>query len=472
MSEPTLRLRDQRTLIRRRVWSASAATLAGTLAGLIATSGWSEWAAALIMLFGAAILAARSGHWHWVIVSTAAASSAVSATIAWAVYIPAVLLIVGLVMTGPRAIDGRGMQRRGSHLAIGLGVGLLIHTLATAIGRASASLPLVALIVGLLALATMAWRYFSRIAPDSAAGAVLWPGCLIAAVFLAFAVPRLTSTASGSWTRIYEDSPWVNPNTLGLFFILCLSIGVVRIADGAQRMLYICTAVLLTAATAVTFSRSAYLALLAILVLLAAHRLRRVVVLLSFTGLIVWQLPQAVADRVSYTTNSGSLDQSSATRLELWGRAWQITQDNIATGVGLHSVGSELGHQGGEYVYVFAHNSFLTLAAATGLLFSVIVLGGVILLLRTLWRQAKVDRPGGGALPALLALVGTLVCSLFGEPLLSPITIIPLIAILSPALSTSRLPSSPSDAGGKYERAGDVSGADAAPSRLGRRAVE
>jgi O-antigen ligase len=251
-------------------------------------------------------------------------------------------------------------------------------------------------------------------------------------VFLAFAVPRIAGHGRGAWARIYEESPWVNPNTLGLFLVLALVVALVRLLHGERVVRHALAGLLLTTAVALNFSRSTYVAAVVVVLVVGVLLRARVGWLLVVAALLARQVPDAVSERVFYTRSSGQLDVSSATRLELWQAALDLGLAHPWAGVGLHSLGPELSARvDGEYQ--FAHNSLMTLVAGTGLVLAVLVVVALVRSLRRLWRRAR-DREQA-AVQAFLALVATLVCSAFGEPLLSLVVVVPLLALVAPALS-------------------------------------
>lgn len=330
--------------------------------------------------------------------------------------------------------------------------------------RSPTSPPLPAIRLGLLLLtALLAFRYFSR---DATAGeaeaAVVGVGTIVAGTYLVLMLPELASGGPRVWVVARESGTFINPNVLATA-LLVPAVACLRqaLAGGARRGTWVRLAVLV-AATVFTYSRSAYLALVVVLVTGAVRSWRgRLIAVASLVG-VAYAMPASVRDRIEYTFLDVGVDQSSATRLDLWSLAWQLGMDNPLTGVGLLNLSDRFTDLGVRDTYEYAHNTFLTVIAAFGLLLPALIGVGAaahwalaVLPRQRAERKASGDRNSTGTPSTFsLALLAVLVASLFGEPLLSPAVFVPLIALVP---------------GGRHRHAGFASPPGGRPYR--RRAV-
>lgn len=236
-----------------------------------------------------------------------------------------------------------------------------------------------------------------------------------------------------------------NHNVLGLVYVL----GVIAIATSLSRQAGAVTRILaaggfliLVVAIVDTFSRSSYLALAAVLALLAVNRGRTVFVLVSGVAVLaLGLLPEVVLTHLRAGLGFGALglDLSSSTRLDLWSAALRMTADHPLLGVGYGGFSSALpaywtGDASGFAAvsstvgYSHAHNLPLTLLASGGVVGLILAAGFVVALVRRARVHAVLaDR-------ANLALVAAGVVSMFGEPLLtSPCLVALLLLVKRPA---------------------------------------
>ncbi|WP_168217929.1 O-antigen ligase family protein [Occultella kanbiaonis] len=310
---------------------------------------------------------------------------------------------------------------------------LAFTTLVTALFSDQAELAPLAL-VGLVALTGCLAASYYRSAGDLrlVESTILVTSSVTAIAFISFAGPRVFGGETNSWTLIYENSTWINSNTLGLVFAIAIGAGVGRcLRADRRRLLPVLAIALCTAALALTFSRSAYLAGGAILLLVLVGKRKSFLLLLPVLLVGYANLPMAVQDRVTYTTSgAGGLDPSSSVRLELWEAALAIARDNPVLGVGFHSIRPALTDYGAPEGLAFPHNTYLTLLLGTGAITFAIVMVWVGRYFARLVRQSHRD-PTGPVWTRLLPLTAALVCSFFGEPLLSPIPTVMLVALLT-----------------------------------------
>ncbi len=141
--------------------------------------------------------------------------------------------------------------------------------------------------------------------------------------------------------------------------------------------------------------------------------------------------------------NSSGLDVSSALRVDLWSGALRMFDAHPAFGVGYLNFAKDLPayyvNTGTYDTFIiqfsqldFAHNTYLTVLAETGLAGAVLVGALIAIALRRAWSAARSGDWAGEA--ALLAMAGVGVCSFFGEVLLVP----PILTVFLLALLASR----------------------------------
>ena len=136
------------------------------------------------------------------------------------------------------------------------------------------------------------------------------------------------------------------------------------------------------------FSRGAYLATLVASIFISIIKSKKVLVLILFV-LLCWQvvLPHSVVERISETYNSeGELDQSSASRMELWKESLEIFYSSPLMGVGFGSI-AYLRLSGGSFED--SHNMYLRILAEQGIIGILIFLHILRLALRSGWKLYK-----------------------------------------------------------------------------------
>jgi O-antigen ligase len=121
-----------------------------------------------------------------------------------------------------------------------------------------------------------------------------------------------------------------------------------------------------------SLSRGGYVALLAGCLFLGLVRQRSLLVLL-IVALFTWTslMPPAAQQRIltSYDTESGSVDHSAETRLELWQDALELFRASPAMGTGFNTYAYMHRHKrtdGGEGYYEDTHNFYLKVLVETG----------------------------------------------------------------------------------------------------------
>jgi O-antigen/teichoic acid export membrane protein/O-antigen ligase len=225
----------------------------------------------------------------------------------------------------------------------------------------------------------------------------------------------------------------VNHNAEGALFVLALGILLAlfpRTRWGITRLVYGAAIVALALGIAYSYSRAAYLGLLAMVAVFALRRSVRSIIGLAVTlTCLIPLLPTTVTARLGTIWNTSGLDADSAVRLDLWSSALRMFEAHPLFGVGYLNFAPQISdyyiNTGNYDTFLiqfskldFAHNIYLTVLAETGL-FGAVLVGTLILVGgRRAWSAARSGDWGGES--ALLVFVGVGVCSVFGEVLLVP----------------------------------------------------
>lgn len=168
-----------------------------------------------------------------------------------------------------------------------------------------------------------------------------------------------------------------------------------------------------------TYSRTAYVAVLAGTLLILALRHRRAQLVAPVLALLLlapaW-LPYSVVERFqSITVEEDSADKSTADRFKYWGIALERFTQYPVLGVGYHAF-----HHAEVNPYrTDTHNFFLRELAEKGIFGLVVLFGLLAAVWRTLWRLYKRTPhgswPHGLAMGLLAALLALCISNLFGD---------------------------------------------------------
>jgi O-antigen/teichoic acid export membrane protein/O-antigen ligase len=225
----------------------------------------------------------------------------------------------------------------------------------------------------------------------------------------------------------------VNHNAEGAVFVLALGVMLAWLTQARGPAAKIASAAAIAALAvgiAYSFSRSSYLGALAVITLFAVRRSVRGLVCAAVTiGCLLPVLPEAVTARLATVWTSSGLDTSSALRLDLWSSALRMFDAHPLFGVGYLNFAPQLPayyvNTGSYDAYLiqfplldFAHNTYLTVLAETGLAGALLVGALIVMGWRRAWSAARSGNWTGEA--AMLAFVGVGVCGSFGEVLLVP----------------------------------------------------
>ena len=226
----------------------------------------------------------------------------------------------------------------------------------------------------------------------------------------------------------------------GLYCLLSLSAFSMVLFDRSGNNLRIfwgACSLILALGLGITFSRSYYLALAAGAAVLLAAKGPKFLIFGALAGFIfvlgLAAIDQNFRHRIS-TISAAHMDESARIRTKLWKAAVLMIKDNPWTGVGYHRWRDEIlayskripNWSLDQAAYAHAHNSYLTLAAETGipgliffLLFWISLIREQLLLLRKVLR----DDTSYPLIQASLAALGALLVAAFFEHNLMTATI-------------------------------------------------
>ena len=242
-----------------------------------------------------------------------------------------------------------------------------------------------------------------------------------------------------------------HPNGLSFFLMLVLAIGLVVALDGPPRRLRLPLGIGLALGAAAfigTYTRSAWVGLAVVLMLLATVQYRRLFVVggiaLIVVTIAVPSTVKSIEERFSdLSPSSASYSTNSFTwRLENWGRMLPYATENPVKGQGLGSYLPLTDEEFGRFDYdfiqpgfrpgeqiVYAHNDYLFLAVETGFPGAFLWLCVFIGLAFSMWRARSCPavRPLATALFAVV--LATMVGSGFDNVVLYTVVLLPLMAV-------------------------------------------
>lgn len=228
----------------------------------------------------------------------------------------------------------------------------------------------------------------------------------------------------------------INLNNLGLLYVLGIGF---LIPTSLRPWIKWAAASFLGIAVLYTFSRSSYLALLAVIAYsILSNPVKRfrltALALLSVAIVAFLGMPQAFLERIQYTWGygTGELDPSTTARLLLWQEAFMAFLNNPLLGTGFASPPEfnidDFGLNWDLSRLVFAHNYFLSLLSQTGLIGFIL---GAYVLFRGYVLSKRREESEEFNRGFRLTFVAILVASLFGEPLFWSGTLFLFMLLLS-----------------------------------------
>ena len=193
-------------------------------------------------------------------------------------------------------------------------------------------------------------------------------------------------------------STFLDPNLVGIFLSFGVGLGILmwgRATSRRDKVIIAVVSVFLIVSVLATFSRSALLAMVVILLMIGWMRYRRVVGIgLIIVALAFMSIPR-LQDRLS---GVWQLDVTVRYRIESWQAGWRLIKAKPIFGVGYNAIASQryqYSPAGTERLSRQAENGFdsslLTMAAASGLVGLLAFLNWLIIILKRTWRSWTVD---------------------------------------------------------------------------------
>lgn len=236
-------------------------------------------------------------------------------------------------------------------------------------------------------------------------------------------------------------STWLDPNFAGglLAFVMSILLGItLHIKKTKNKIGLLFIIAILGAALFLTFSRSAYLGLIAGVFIVSLLQSRKILLIAMFLFIIglgispraqerVGELTQSVTSLISSSVDTP--DPTAKLRLQSWGQTWEIIQKRPLIGSGYNNLRA-VNYQEGFIKDVETHSgsgsdsSLLTILATTGIAGFIPYLLLLIIPLKTAfntWRNKKIPAFSRGySLGLLGGIAALLIHSIFVNSLLFP----------------------------------------------------
>lgn len=409
--------------IRGREWDGSATTVLLTSLGaatvLVAHS--SSKAVALAAVVVGTILAAWLGRSLLLGLIFAAV---LSLGVPEASYAPYLLAIPSVIWRGRASTQSRPVYFSSAWSAVVSGILIVLAVLITTL-RAAQGNDFLLMQIALLACVAVnvaSARRFSALTASLPKVAALLVG--ISIVYTVESSKAAGSGGPNAWAASGFLSGWINRNALAVVFSVVALFYLDRVLRSRRRLTSSLMGVAAAVATALTFSRSGYVALVVGAIVCMYRGRKKLLLLAPFAALGTQYLSGPVLQRIEYTSSNGTLDASSSLRLELWKVAWNLTLGHPIIGVGIQSLGDEFRIRDLGDDLVFAHNTYLTVLAAYGL----IIPSAVVLLVLTKSFGRQRQRRDDGKLSVICCVA---IASFFGEPLFTSAALAALLPFLA-----------------------------------------
>ena len=225
-----------------------------------------------------------------------------------------------------------------------------------------------------------------------------------------------------------------DPHVFSFFVSLCFFVGLGLLfseRNNFLRIAYLAGSLLMVLAIAFSFSRGAYLGIIAgslfyvIFLLKKKNILGKVAIAGAFMlAIVLIFYQQTIFQRLASAFNPR--EGSNVERLQNWRQAADIIQDHPLFGVGLGNYSSVVDPSSGERSSIYAHNMFLDIAAETGVLNGIVFLA---LLAVGIWRGAAAkDFLGPGVASGFIYLF---VHGIFDTPIWAPQVMVIFLAVLA-----------------------------------------
>jgi putative inorganic carbon (HCO3(-)) transporter len=199
---------------------------------------------------------------------------------------------------------------------------------------------------------------------------------LLVAVYISLAIPALVGAyqvvtktgyhVSASFSRVRGTFDHPNPFSIYLTMLIVMGVALVlKVQRRSVKLLLLGAIGVSGSFLLLTYTRSAWIATLAGLLVVAFYQGKRLVPIMGFAVVLVVLLVPSVAERFSdlstETTESGAAGNSLVWRFEYWQQALELSENPIA-GVGLRTV------QASTDVSKEPHNDFIRVYVETGLI--------------------------------------------------------------------------------------------------------
>ena len=199
---------------------------------------------------------------------------------------------------------------------------------------------------------------------------------LLVAVYVSLAIPALVAAyqtvtktgyhVSASFSRVRGTFDHPNPFAIYLTMLIVMGVALVlKVQRRAVKLLLLGAIGVSGTFLLLTYTRSAWIATLAGLLVVAFYQGKRLVPILGFAVVLVVMLVPSVASRFSdlstETTQSGAAGNSLVWRFEYWQQALELSENPII-GAGLRTV------QASTDVSKEPHNDFIRVYVETGLI--------------------------------------------------------------------------------------------------------
>ncbi|MCX6766965.1 MAG: O-antigen ligase family protein [Candidatus Moranbacteria bacterium] len=284
----------------------------------------------------------------------------------------------------------------------------------------------------------------------------IWEG--LAPYFLGNSFGKIVA-ANSSWlvniggvTRMRAFGFFPDPHNFAFFVNLCLftALGYLFAPKKAVSKLWIgAGAISMSAAVGLSFSRGAYLGLLAGGLFFALIFLKRsgvlgktLVAIVAIFVLVFIFNSNIITQRL--VTSFNLKEGSNAERYKNWTQAAGMIQDYPLGGVGLGNYAKTVDPTAADRSSIYAHNLFLDIAAETGILNAIIFL---LLIFVSVWRNIRNNNML--SLGVAAGLIAFLVHSIFDTALYSPQVLTLLLIIIALGLNDSKTPAFAKASAGK-----------------------
>lgn len=198
-------------------------------------------------------------------------------------------------------------------------------------------------------------------------------------------------------TYLRATATFPDPHMFSFFLGIVIAFALVLLLTEKRKVLYGLALSVLLVADGLTFSRSGYLGIVAGAIFLVVFfwkkmRLRGKVLFLSvcFLAGLFLATPNPVS--VRYVSIFNLKEGSNKGRLEIWERTSEIIKEKPLLGVGIGNYPLEIKPTAAYREPFYAHNTYLDIAAETGVLNAFIWLGVLFFFWRSFKQKAQKDR--------------------------------------------------------------------------------